>query len=57
MLLEGIVGFAAIIAITVFVTKFVLEAMHLPVQSEAEWEIELAKRPDVGDVEMGNLVR
>ena len=38
MLLEGIVGFAVIIAIAIFVTKFVLEAMHLPVQSEAEWE-------------------
>ena len=57
MLLEGIVGFAVIIAIAVFVTKFVLEAMHLSVLSDQEWDIERAKRPDVGDVEMGNLVR
>ena len=57
MLLEGIAGLLAIIAVTVFVTKFVLEAVHLPVISEQEWEIEQAKRPDVGDVEMGNLVR
>ena len=46
MLLEGIVGFAAIIAITVFVTKFVLEALQLPVMSDQEWEIEMAKHPD-----------
>ena len=57
MLLEGILGFAAIIAVTIFVTKFVLESMHLPVMSDQEWDIEQAKRPDVGDVEMGNLVR
>jgi len=57
MLLEGIAGLLAIIAVTVFVTKFVLEAMHLPVMSDQEWDIEMAKRPDVGDVEMGNLVR
>ena len=40
MLLEGIVGFAVIIAIAIFVTKFVLEAMHLPVMSDQEWEIQ-----------------
>ena len=45
MLLEGIVGLLAIIAVTVFVTKFVLEAMHLPVMSDQEWDIEMAKRP------------
>ena len=57
MLLEGIAGLLAIIAVTIFVTKFVLEAMHLPVMSDQEWDIVRAKRPDVGDVEMGNLVR
>jgi hypothetical protein len=46
MLLEGIVGLALIVLVTVFVTKFVLEAMHLPVMSAQEWEIEMAKRPD-----------
>ena len=49
MLLEGIVGFAAIIAITILVTKFVLEAMHLPVMSDQEWDIEMAKRPLLAD--------
>ena len=39
---EGIVGFIAILAVTVFVTKFVLEAMHLPAMSDQEWEIEMA---------------
>jgi hypothetical protein len=47
---EGIVGFVAIIAVTVFVTKFVLEAMHLPVMSDQEWDIEMAKRPDTDAV-------
>ena len=51
MLLEGIVGFAAIIAITIFVTKFVLEAMHLPVMSDQEWDIEMAKRFEFSDNE------
>ena len=51
MLLEGIVGFAAIIAITIFVTLFVLEAMHLPVMSDQEWDIEMAKRFEVSDNE------
>jgi hypothetical protein len=37
-------------------TKFILEVYGLPVISEEEWEIE-RKRSDVGDVEMGNLVR
>ena len=50
MLLEGILGFAVIIAITVFVTKFVLEAMHLPVMSDQEWDIEVAKHPDYFNV-------
>ena len=49
MLLEGIAGFAAIISITVFVTKFVLEALHLPVMSDQEWEIEMAKHPLLAD--------
>jgi hypothetical protein len=40
MLLEGIVGFAVIIAITVFVTKFVLEVTNTPVMSEEEWDAE-----------------
>ena len=47
MLLEGIVGFATILVITVLITKFVLEAMHLPVMSEQEWEIEMSKRNTV----------
>ena len=51
MLLEGIVGFAAIIAITIFITKFVLESMHLPVQSDTEWDIEMAKRFEFSDNE------
>jgi hypothetical protein len=45
-MLEGIVGFVLIIAATVFVTKFVLESIHLPVMSNQEWDIEAAKRPD-----------
>ena len=49
MLFEGIVGLLAIIAITVFITKFVLESMHLPVMSDQEWEIEMAKRPLLAD--------
>ena len=49
MLLEGIVGFAVIITIAIFVTRFVLEAMHLPVISDQEWEIEMAKRPLLAD--------
>ena len=49
MLLEGIAGLLAIIAITVFVTKFVLESMHLPIMSDQEWEIEMAKRPLLAD--------
>ena len=49
MLLEGIVGLAAIIALTVLVTKFVLEAMHLPIMSDQEWDIEMAKRPLLAD--------
>ena len=51
MLLEGIVGFAVIIAIANFVTRFVLEAMHLPVMSDQEWDIEMAKRFEVSDNE------
>jgi len=51
MLLEGILGLVAILAVTVFVTKFVLEAMHLPVMSDQEWDIEMAKRP-VADEEV-----
>ena len=53
MLLEGIVGLAAILVIivltvlTVLITKFVLEAMHLPVMSEQEGEIEMSKRNTV----------
>ena len=46
MLLEGIVGFAVIIAIAIFVTKFVLEAMHLPIMSDQEWEIQQCTRPN-----------
>ena len=42
MLLEGIAGLLAIIAVTVFVTKFVLEAVHLPVMSDQEYDIEMA---------------
>jgi hypothetical protein len=38
-------------------TKFILEVYSLPVLSDAEWALERAKRSDVGDVEMGNLVR
>ena len=49
MLLEGIAGLLAIIAVTIFVTRFVLEAMHLPVMSDQEWEIEMAKRPLLAD--------
>ena len=49
MLLEGIFGFAVIIAIAIFVTRFVLEAMHLPVRSAQEWDIEMAKRPLLAD--------
>ena len=49
MLLEGIAGLLAIIAVTVFVAKFVLEAMHLPVISDQEWDIEMAKRPLLAD--------
>ena len=50
MLLEGIVGLLTIIAVTVLVTKFVLEAVHLPVMSDQEYDIEMAKR-DNGQVE------
>ena len=49
MLLEGIAGLLVIIAVTVFITKFVLEAMHLPVMSDQEWDIEQAKRPLLAD--------
>ena len=49
MLLEVIAGLLAIIAVTVFVTKFVLEAMHLTVMSDQEWDIEMAKRPLLAD--------
>ena len=49
MLLEGIAGLLAIIAITVFVTKFVLESMYLPIMLDQEWEIEMAKRPLLAD--------
>ena len=45
-MLEGIVGFAAIIAVTAFITKFVLKAMHLPVMSDQEWEIQQCTRPN-----------
>ena len=48
---EGIVGLALITAVTVFVAVFVLEVMHLPVMSDQEWDIEMAKRFEVSDNE------
>ena len=50
-MLEGIVGLLTIIAVTVFVTKFVLEAVHLPAMSDQEYDIEMAKRFEVSDNE------
>ena len=51
MLLEGIVAAIAIMLLVRFVTQFVLEAMHLPVMSDQEWDIVMAKRP-VADEEV-----
>lgn len=45
MLLEGILALLAILAITVFVTSFVLESMRLPVMSDQEYAIAMAYRP------------
>ena len=47
MLLEGIVGLLLIVLASVFVAKFVLELSQLPVQSDEEWDREMAKyRPE-----------
>ena len=56
MIIEGLIGFAAILGITIAVTKFVLEAMNMPEITEEEWELERAKNP-AGYIELGNIIR
>lgn len=73
MFVQLLVGLVLVVGATVAVTKFILEVNHMPVVSDDEWDIEMAKRSpfldipamhmpvdppeEVGDVEMGNLVR
>ena len=44
MILEGLLGLTMIVLVTLFVTKFVLEVSNMPVMSDEEWDIEMAKR-------------
>lgn len=42
--IAGLAGLVLVVLATVFVTRFVLEVSHLPVISDEEWDIEMAKR-------------
>ncbi len=54
-ILEGLVGLAGIVFVTLAVTKFVCECVNIPELTDDEWEIEREKQPPVGDPELENI--
>lgn len=55
MFVQLLIGFVVVVATTVAVTKFVLEMSGMPVVSDDEWDIEMAKRSPFLDINPAHM--